>query len=112
MLEDKNRLENRQLTESILFSCLVTCESVIGKTAYLEKKWSNHYRCNTQTAGDEYRVTRLEWMSYREKLRSVLKQRYQMKQIIQMTKSCIDKATQKDVKYIIGLIDANDYTLW
>ena len=109
--EDKEYLENKQLTESLLLSCLATCESVISKNAYLEAKWKNNYRCSTQTAGDEYKMTRLEWMAYREKLRSVLLKRYQMKHIIQMTKSCTDKTLQKNVKEVIGLIDANDYLL-
>lgn len=109
--EDKEKLQNKQLTEAILLACLVTCESVIGKNAYLEKKWKNNYRCSNQSVGDEYGVIRLEWMAYREKLRSVLLKRYQMKQIIQMVKSCTGKATQKDVKTVVGLIDANDYVL-
>lgn len=108
---DKEKLENRQLTESILFACLVTCESVISKNAYLEKKWRNNYICSNQSAGDEYRVHRLEWMAYREKLRSLLLKRYSMKQIIQMTKTCKDKIEQKTVKYVVGLIDSEDYVL-
>lgn len=110
--EDKERLESRQLTESILFACLATCESIISKNAYLEKKWKNTPSVPGEDAGGwEYRTKRLEWMSYREKLRSILLKRYQMKQIIQMTKSCTDKATQENVKTVVGLIDTNDYTL-
>lgn len=112
--ENKERLQNNQLTESALISCLVTCESVISKNAYLEKKWSNNYRCgnqSNQSAGDEYKITRLEWMAYREKLRSVLLKRYQMKQIIQMTKKCTDKSTQKEVKDVIEMIHRNEHTL-
>lgn len=109
--EDKEYLQNNQLTESVLISCLVTCESVISKNAYLEKKWSNNYRCYNQTAGDEYKITRLEWMAYREKLRSVLLRQYSMKQIIQMTKSCKNKATQKEVKAVIEMIEDEDYIL-
>lgn len=109
--EDKGYLQNNQLTESALISCLATCESVISKNAYLEKKWSNNYRCDDQTAGDEYKITRLEWMAYREKLRSVLLKRYQMKQIIQMTKKCTNKVAQKVVKDIVKMIDTNDYVL-
>lgn len=111
--EDKENLQNKKLTESLIMSCLVTCESVIGKNAYLEAKWSNNYnyRCSNQSAGDEYRVHRLEWMDYREKLRSLLLKRYPMKQIITMTKSCKDKVTQKIVKEVVGLIDAEDYAL-
>lgn len=106
--EDREKIQNKQLTESILLTCLVTCESVIGKNAYLEKKWKNNY-----TSGDEYKMIRLEWMAYREKLRSVLLSQYTMniKQIIQMTKSCIAKATQKEVKTVIDMIEDEDYIL-
>ena len=50
-------------------------------------------------------------MGYREKLRSLLLPIYSMKMIIQMTKSCKDKATQKEVKEVISLIEKNDYEL-
>ena len=51
------------------------------------------------------------WMGYREILRSLLLTVYPMKMIIQMTKSCTDKASQKEVKEVIALINHNDYTL-
>ena len=108
--EDKEKLQNRQFTDSLIISCLATCESVIGKNAYLEKKWSNYYVCSN-SAADEYKMKRLEWMNHRERLRSLLLPRYSMKTIIQMTKSCTDKATQKAVKEVIGLIEKNDYVL-
>ena len=34
--------EDKKLTIPMIFSCLVTCELVIGKNAYLEKKWKNY----------------------------------------------------------------------
>lgn len=108
--EDKKYLQNNQLTESALIICLVTCESVISKNAYLEAKWKNNYRYG-QTAGDEYKLIRLKWMAYREKLRSVLLRQYSMKQIIQMTKSCKNKATRKEVKAVIEMIEDEDYIL-
>lgn len=37
--ENKNILKNKQLTDSLLISCLTICESVISKKAYIEKKW-------------------------------------------------------------------------
>lgn len=64
-----------------------------------------------QTAGDMYRQERLEWMKYREKLRTLLLPIYSIKMIIQMTKSCKDKASQKEVIKVIELIDKNDYEL-
>lgn len=105
--EDKENLQNKRLSDSLIVACLATCESVISKNAYLEKKWSNcgksYYGC--------YQYERIEWMGYREKLRSLLKPVYSMKQIIQMTKSCKDKATQKAVKDVVDLIENNDYVL-
>ena len=105
--EDKENLKNKRLTESLIISCLATCESVISKNAYLEKKWHNcgksYYGC--------YFGERMEWMKYREKLRSLLLPEYHMKQIIQMTKECTNKATQKAVKEVIDLIDKKDYGL-
>lgn len=109
--ENKENLQNKILTESLILSCLVTCESVISKNAYLEKKWKNYSYVAGQTAGDDYKVKRLEWMDYREKLRALLLPVYPMKMIIQMTKSCTDKASQKEVKEVINLIHKNDYTL-
>lgn len=109
--EDKKNLQNKALTESLILSCLVTCESVISKNAYLEKKWKNYSCVSDQTAGDDYKVKRLEWMGYREKLRALLLPVYPMKVIIQMTKSCTDKASQKEVKEVVNLINENDYTL-
>ena len=105
--KDIENLQDRVLTDSLIISCLATCESVISKNAYLEKKWSNcgksYYEC--------YYGKRIEWSGYREKLRTLLKHMYSMKQIIQMTKSCTDKATQKAVKDVVDLIEKNDYTL-
>lgn len=109
--EDKENLQNKRLTDSMIISCLATCESVISKNAYLEKKWSNYSYCYGQTAGDSYKLIRLEWMEYREKLRSLLLLVYLMKQIIQMTKGCKDKASQKEVKEVIRMIDEKDYVL-
>lgn len=109
--QDKENLKNKQLTDSLLISCLAACEPVISKKAYLEKKWSGYNVVFDQTAGDMYRKERLEWMGYREKIRSLLLLVYSMKMIIQMTKSCKDKASQKEVIEVINLIDKNDYEL-
>lgn len=109
--QDKENLKNKKFTDSLLISCLVTCESVISKNAYLEKKWKNYNVVRDQKAGDWYHVKRLEWMGYREKLRSLLLSIYSMKMIIQMTRRCKDKATQKEVLQVIHLIETNDYEL-
>lgn len=85
---------------------LAACEPVISKNAYLEKKW-----CHDYTGYGGYYATRLEWMEYREKLRSLLLPIYSMKMIIQMTKGCKDKASQREVLEVINLIESNDYKL-
>lgn len=53
--QDKENLQNKKLTDSLLFSCLAACESVISKNAYLEKKW-----CHDCKDYGEYYATRLE----------------------------------------------------
>lgn len=108
MKEDKQNLVNKKLTDTLIISCLAACEPIISRNAYLEKKWSNY--CGHRDYGGYY-ATRMEWTRYREKLRSLLLPIYSMKMIIQMTKSCIDKATQKEVKKVIELIEQNDYVL-
>ena len=105
--QDKENLQNKKLTDSLLVSCLAACEPVISKNAYLEKKWAN---CG-QAYNGCYEYECQVWMGYREKLRSLLLPIYSMKMIIQMTKGCKDKATQKEVLSVIGLIDKNDYEL-
>ncbi len=106
--QDKENLKNKQLTDSLLISCLAACEPIISKNAYLEKKWSNY--CGMREYGGYY-ATRLEWMGYREKIRSLLLPVYSMKMIIQMTKGCKTKSTQKEVLQVIHLIETNDYEL-
>ena len=105
--QDKENLQNKKFTDSLLVSCLAACEPVISKNAYLEKKWEN---CG-QSYNGCYEYERLEWMGYRKKLRSLLLPIYSMKLIIQMTKSCKDKATQKEVIEVISLVDKGDYQL-
>ena len=104
--QDKENLKNKKITDSLLISCLAACDPVISKNAYLEKKWCHDYK---DYVG--YYATRLEWMGYRKKLRSLLLPIYSMKLIIQMTKSCKDKATQKEVIEVISLVDKGDYQL-
>ena len=104
--QDKENLQNKKLTDSLLVSCLAACEPVISKNAYLEKKW-----CHDYTGYGGYQATRLIWMGYREKLRSLLLPIHSMKMIIQMTKGCKDMATQKEVLEVIHLIETNDYEL-
>ena len=105
--QDKENLQNKKFTDTLLVSCLAACEPIISKNAYLEKKWAN---CG-QSYNGCYQYERQLWMEYREKIRSVLLPIYSMKMIIQMTKGCKDKATQKEVLQVIHLIETNDYEL-
>ena len=50
-------------------------------------------------------------MDYREKIRSVLKEKYQMRNVIRDVKGCEDKASQADVKMVVTLIENKEYTL-
>ena len=93
----------------------MTCEKVISKNAYLEKKWSKWYEDFTGSAdASNYRADRLTWMGYREKLRSLLLTKHSMREIIQNTKSTkvyTDTAPKTMVKTVIGLIDTGKYVL-
>lgn len=93
----------------------MTCEKVISKNAYLEKKWSKWYEDLTGSAdANTYKINRLEWMGYRKKLQSLLLDKHSMREIIQNTKSkkvYTDKVSQKMVKLVIGLIDTGKYVL-
>ena len=96
--------DNSYMDEDII-KCLVTCEKVISKNAYLEKKWKNYQLLADYSATEQYKDVRIEWMGYREKLRSLLLDNVSMKEIIQRTRACTDKATQKMVKEIISLME-------
>lgn len=98
------KIKDKTYTDEDIIKCLVTCENVISKKAYLEKKWKNYQLLGDYSAAEQYKYVRIEWMGYREKLRSLLLNKYSMKEIIQRTKSCKDKSTQKMVKEIISLM--------
>ena len=97
-------IKDKSFTDEEIIKCLVTCEKVISKNAYLEKKWKNSQIYEGVSNADQYTYIREEWMNYRKKLRSLLLDKYSMKGIIQRTKSCAEKATQKQVKEIISLL--------
>ena len=101
----KQMLENKQLTEEMLLSCLTTCEDIIRKNAYLEKQWDAYWEFS------DYTEVRLEWSTYREKIRKALQQKYEMKKIIAMSKTYTDKVAQRTVKAVIELIDSGDFDL-
>ena len=108
-------IKNKSYTEEQIIQCLVTCESVISKNAYLEKKWQNYHDDFVGSAdASNYRADRLEWMEYRKKLRSLLLDKHSMREIIQNTKSTkvyTDTAPKTMVKTVIDLIDTGKYVL-
>ena len=112
---EKENLSNGLISEELIYACLMTCEKVISKNAYLEKKWSKWYEDFTGSAdASNYRAGRLEWMGYREKLRSLLLDKHSMREIIQNTKSTkvyTDTAPKTMVKTVIDLIDTGKYVL-
>ena len=108
-------MSNRLISEELIYACLMTCEKVISKNAYLEKKWGKWYEGLTGSADDSnYRAERLTWMEYRKKLQSLLLTKYSIKEIIQNTKSTkvyTDTAPKTLVKSVIELIDSKEYEL-
>lgn len=112
---EKENLSNRLISEELIYACLMTCEKVISKNAYLEKKWGKWYEGLTGSADDSnYRAERLTWMEYRKKLQSLLLTKYSIKEIIQNTKSTkvyTDTAPKTLIKSVIELIDSKEYEL-
>lgn len=112
---EKENLSNRLISEELIYACLMTCEKVISKNAYLEKKWGKWYEGLTGSAdASNYTADRLIWMEYRKKLQSLLLTKYSMREIIQNTKSTkvyTDTAPKTLVKSVIELIDSKEYEL-
>lgn len=112
MKQEKENLANGIITKELIYACLMTCEKVISKNAYLEKKWQNYYDDFVGSEGDNYRADRLIWMDYRKKLQSLLLDKHSMREIIQNTKSTkvyTDTAPKTMVKTVIDLIDTGKY---
>jgi len=106
--QEKENLSQGIIAEKLIYACLMTCEDQIIKNAYLQKKW---HHCDE---GEFYESVKLDWMEYREKLRSLLLEKYSMKEIIQNTKSkkvYTDRVPMTLVKKVIGLVDKKEYTL-
>lgn len=112
---EKENLSNRLISEELIYACLMTCEKVISKNAYLEKKWGKWYEDLTGSAdASNYRAERLTWMEHRKKLQSLLLTKYSIKEIIQNTKSTkvyTDTVPKTLVKSVIELIDSKEYEL-
>ena len=119
MQHEKENLSNGLISEELIYACLMTCEKVISKNAYLEKKWSKWYEDLTElVAGlvddNTYKINRLESMEYRKQLQSLLMDKYSIKEIIQNTKSTkvyTDTVPKTLVKSVIELIDSKEYEL-
>ena len=112
---EKENLSNGLISEELIYACLMTCEKVISKNAYLEKKWGKWYEGLTGSAdASNYTADRLTWMEYRKKLQFLLLTKYSIKEIIQNTKSTkvyTDTAPKTLVKSVIELIDSKEYEL-
>lgn len=112
---EKENLSSGLISEELIYACLMTCEKVISKNAYLEKKWGKWYEGLTGSAdASNYTADRLTWMEYRKKLQSLLLTKYSMREIIQNTKSTkvyTDTAPKTLVKSVIELIDSKEYEL-
>ena len=93
-------------TEEYIFSCLACCEAVIDRNMYLAAKWKNAY-----PAGETYLDRAEKWMKCRSVLRGLLSERYSTKEIIQRSKACKKKATQKAVMDLIVQIRKGDVQL-
>lgn len=107
--EEKGLLKEKRFTYHMLILCLVTCEELITKNIYLSKKWGNYLKNSVE--GNTYEYYKKEWMDYREKIRSVLREKYKMCNVIRDVKGCENKASQADVKMVVTLIDDKEYTL-
>ena len=112
---EKENLSNGLISEELIYACLMTCEKVISKNAYLEKKWGKWYEGLTGSAdASNYTADRRTWREYRKKLQSLLLTKYSMREIIQNTKSTkvyTDTAPKTLVKSVIELIDSKEYEL-
>lgn len=107
--EEKILLKEKKLTYHMMILCLVMCEELITKNAYLSKKYGNFLKNTVQ--GNSYERYKEEWMDYREKIRSVLRGKYRMQDVIREVKSCQNKGSQADVKRIVALINDGDYVI-
>lgn len=98
-------MTNRTIPEDKIFRCLACCEYMVEKNIYLSKKWKNS--CTWVIPSEEIYQGRVnEWKTYREKIRSLVTDRYSLKEIIQRSKAC-KKSTQKEVKELIKELDCS-----
>ena len=111
--QEKDNLANGIISKELIYACLMTCEQIISKNAYLEKKWDKWYEDVTGSVDvNTYKAERIMWMEYRKKLQSLLLDKYSMREIVQNTKSTkvyTDTAPKTLVKATIGVIDTKTY---
>lgn len=97
------------IPEDKIFRCLACCEFMIEKNLILAKKWKNSYMWADSPAAvpseEIYQGRVNEWKAYREKIRSLVSNRYSMKEIIQRSKACKKRATQKEVRELVQELD-------
>lgn len=98
-------MTNNNIPEDKIFRCLACCEYMVEKNIYLAKKWKGS--CTWVIPSEEIYQGRVnEWKTYREKIRSLVTDRYSLKEIIQRSKAC-KKSTQKEVKELIKELDCS-----
>ena len=103
----KQMLQDKQVTEKLLLSSLVTCEDIIRENA----KWERIYEYRQPARALTYKADRLEWSGCRAKIREALQEKYDMDQIVAMLETHANKVAQRTVKKVVGLIDTGVYTL-
>ena len=91
-------MTNNNIPEDKIFRCLACCEYMIEKNLYLSKKWKNSWVIPSE---EIYQGCADEWKEYREKIRSLVSNRYPLKEIIRRSKACKKKATQKETKELV-----------
>lgn len=104
MIIDKEKFEQKVITEQLIFQCLGKCEQVISKAAYNKIKWKNsryvgQYDCEINLWGEK-----------RKKLRSLLYHKYSLSEIQQILNQTKYSNIGVDaVDQVIALIDSGDY---
>lgn len=101
----------KNIPEDKIFRCLACCEYMIEKNLILAKKWKNSYMWADSPAAvpseEIYQERVNEWKAYREKIRSLVSNRYPLKEIIRRSKACKKKATQKETKELVQELDCS-----
>ena len=97
------KIKDKSYTIEQLIILLATCNKVISRNAYLEKKWNNCMEF-WGSHGDSYAAKRDEFIGYRKQIRDYLSKYIPMNKVIQLEKSCTETATQKAVKEFVNML--------